>query len=150
MKIAVGCDHVALDFKKDLEAYLEVLGHTYEDLGAYSAERTDYPLWAEKVARAVAAGSCDRGLLLCGSGVGMSIAANKVHGIRAVVCSEPYSAILSRRHNNTNVLCLGARVLGIELAKMILAGWLEASFEGGRHQGRIDLITGLEKAEGRT
>lgn len=150
MSLAIGCDHVAVGFKKELEAYLAELGYEYEDLGAFSEERTDYPIWAEKVARAVAAGRHERGLLLCGSGVGMSIAANKVRGIRAVVCSEPYSAMLSRQHNDTNVLCMGARVLGIELAKMILKAWLEAGFEGGRHQKRLDLISGLEEAEGRT
>ena len=103
-----------------------------------------YPEYGRKVAEAVAAKEVDLGILICGTGVGISLAANKVKGIRAVVCSEPYSAKLSRQHNNTNVLAFGARVIGIELAKMIIEEWLDAEFMGGRHQDRIDMIMEIE------
>ena len=115
------------------------------DKGTHSESRTDYPIYAEAVARAVASGEADLGILICGSGIGISIAANKVHGIRAVVCSEPYSAKLSRQHNNTNVLAFGSRVIGAELAKMIVDEWLNAEFEGERHQTRVNMITQLEE-----
>jgi ribose 5-phosphate isomerase B len=108
-------------------------------------ERTDYPRYASAVAQAIAAGEVDGGILICGTGVGISIAANKHPGIRAVVCSEPYSAQLSRQHNNTNILAFGARVIGLELAKMIVDAWLAAEFEGGRHQGRVDAIGAIEQ-----
>jgi len=133
--------------KNEIKEHLECLSVECVDYGTHSADRTDYPLYAAQVAQAVADGTCDRGILVCGTGVGMSIAANKVHGIRAVVCSEPYSAKLSREHNNTNVLCLGARVVGPELAKMIVDAWLNAQYEGGRHQRRLDQIASLERGE---
>jgi ribose 5-phosphate isomerase B len=104
----------------------------------------DYPVFGEKVARAVASGECEKGLLFCGTGVGISIAANKVKGIRAVVCSEPYSAKLSREHNDTNILAVGARVVGIELAKMIIETWLTTPFEGGRHATRVEMLNNME------
>src|ERR1041385_1005642 len=132
-RIAIGSDHVGYPLKGEIKKYLDELGYTYQDFGTLSAERTDYPLYAKGVTSAVSSGSADLGILICGTGVGMSITANKVKGIRAVVCSEPYSAMLSRQHNNTNVLALGARVVGLELARMILKAWLEAEFEGGRH-----------------
>ena len=147
MRIAIGNDHVAYEYKQQITAYLQSLGHETTDFGAHSAERTDYPIWGKSVARAVAAGEYDRGILICGSGVGISIAANKVRGIRAVVCSEPYSALLSRQHNDTNVLALGARVVGIEVAKMITAMWLDGQFEGGRHAERIGQIANIERGE---
>lgn len=140
MKIAIGNDHVALEMKQQIMRHLEEKGHTVKDYGTYTAQRCDYPVYGEKVARVVVLGEADRGILICGTGVGISIAANKVAGIRAVVCSEPYSAALSKQHNNTNVLAFGARVIGIETAKMIVDCWLEAEFEGGRHQDRIDMI----------
>lgn len=149
MKIGIGCDHVAYDFKLELIEWLAGKGVECEDFGAPSSERTDYPIYAEKVSRAVASGRLERGILICGTGVGMSIAANKIKGIRAVVCSEPYSAMLSKQHNNTNILCFGARVIGIELAKMIVEQWLAAEYEGGRHATRVGLISKLEEAEGR-
>ncbi|WP_246048985.1 ribose 5-phosphate isomerase B [Brenneria rubrifaciens] len=117
------------------------------DKGANSSERTDYPQYGKRVADAVVSGEADRGILICGSGIGISIAANKVDGIRAVVCSEPYSAKLSREHNDTNILAFGSRVVGSELAKMIVEEWLNTVFEGGRHQNRIDLIAKIEKGE---
>ncbi|PKK40206.1 Ribose 5-phosphate isomerase B [Clostridiaceae bacterium JG1575] len=149
MKLAVGSDHAAYEFKMDLLKYLEEKGIEYEDLGSHSAERTDYPIWGEKVARKVAAGEVDAGLLFCGTGVGISISANKVRGIRAVVCSEPYSAAMARRHNNANILCMGARVVGPDLARMILDAFLHSEFEGGRHAKRVDLISAIEAREER-
>ena len=145
MTIAVGNDHVALEMKREIVRYLEEKGHRVLNVGTDSPERTDYPVWGEKAAQLVASGEADRGILICGTGVGISLAANKVKGIRAVVCSEPYSARLSRQHNDTNILAFGARVIGIELAKMIVDEWLAASFEGGRHQRRVDLIAQIER-----
>lgn len=145
MTIAVGNDHTALEMKRVIVAYLQEQGWQVIDFGTDDSHSADYPLYAERVAVAVADGVYDRGLLLCGTGVGMSLAANKVNGIRAVACSEPYSAKLSRAHNLTNILCLGARVVGVELAKMIVDAWLCADFEGGRHQTRVDMIMDIEK-----
>jgi len=144
MKIGIGNDHVAYDMKKEIKKYLEELGHEVTDFGTDSTERTDYPIYGEAVARAVVQKEVDCGILICGTGVGISISANKVKGIRAVVCSEPYSAQLSKQHNNTNILAFGARVVGIELAKMIVDAWLSAEFEGGRHQRRIEQIAEIE------
>ena len=145
MTIAVGNDHVALEMKREIVRYLEEKGHRVLNVGTDSPERTDYPVWGEKAAQLVASGEADRGILICGTGVGISLAANKVKGIRAVVCSEPYSARLSRQHNDTNILAFGARVIGIELAKMIVDEWLAASFEGGRHQRRVEMIAQIER-----
>ncbi|EAD1455027.1 ribose 5-phosphate isomerase B [Listeria monocytogenes] len=144
MKIAIGNDHVGIELKPVIVAYLQDLGHEVDDFGAFSNERTDYPEYGKKVAESVAAGKSDLGILICGSGVGISIAANKVNGIRAVVCSEPYSAKLSREHNNTNILAFGSRVVGAELAKMIVRNWLDAEFEGGRHAKRVEMIARIE------
>lgn len=144
MKIAIGSDHAAYRFKLEIEEFLTSRGIEFVDYGTDSESSTDYPIYARRVCRAVAAGEAERGLLFCGTGVGMSLVANKMHRIRAVVCSEPYSAVLSRQHNNTNVLCLGGRVVGVDLAKMIIEQWLAAEFQGGRHQTRLDMITELE------
>lgn len=144
MKLAIGSDHVGIELKPIIIEYLKELGYEVEDYGAYSDERTDYPKYGKKVAEEVAAGHFDLGILICGSGVGISIAANKVKGIRAVVCSEPYSAKLSRQHNNTNILAFGSRVVGAELAKMIVKEWLDAEFEGGRHANRVEMIGKIE------
>jgi ribose 5-phosphate isomerase B len=143
-RIAIGSDHVGYPLKEEIKKYLEELGITYQDLGTHTAERTDYPLFARDVTAAVTSQQADAGILVCGTGVGMSITANKVKGIRAVVCSEPYSAMLSRQHNNTNVLALGSRVIGPELARMIVKAWVEAEFEGGRHANRLELISQIE------
>ena len=143
MKIAIGCDHAAGALKAELTALLEEKGLQVKDFGASEAT-VQYPAVAEVLAKAVAAKECELGVLLCGTGVGMSIAANKVNGVRACCCSEPYSAKLSRIHNDSNVLCMGARVVGPELAKMILDEWLSAEFEGGRHAARVDMITAIE------
>lgn len=144
MKIAIGGDHVGLELKPTIVEYLKELGHEVTDFGPQTADRTDYPLYGKKVAQEVAAGNFDRGVLICGTGVGISITANKVRGIRAVVCSEPYSAKLSRQHNNTNILAFGSRVVGSELAKMIVKEWLDAEYEGGRHQKRVEMISEIE------
>ena len=144
-RIAFGCDHVVFILKDDIVAHLRQRGIDVVDKGAWSTERTDYPRYASAVAESVAAGEVDGGILICGTGVGISIAANKHPGIRAVVCSEPYSAQLSRQHNNTNILAFGARVIGLELAKMIVDAWLDAEFEGGRHPGRVDAIGTIEQ-----
>lgn len=141
--IALGSDHAAFEYKELVKAYLLEKGFEVEDFGTYSLDRVDYPVIGESVARAVAEGKYERGIILCGTGIGISISANKVPGIRCVVCSEPYSARLSRQHNDTNVLALGARVVGIELAKMIIDIWLETPFEGGRHQRRVDMLDKL-------
>lgn len=144
MKIGIGNDHVAVDMKNEIKTYLESKGYEIVDFGTNSEERFDYPIAGETVAKAVISNEVDLGILICGTGVGISLSANKVHGIRAVVCSEPYTAKLSREHNNTNILAFGARVIGIELAKMIVDNWLAAEFEGGRHQSRIDMIAQIE------
>lgn len=145
MKIAIGCDHVGIILKQDIVDFLKSKNIEVIDFGANSTERTDYPIYAKAVAEAVTSKQADLGILICGTGVGISIAANKHHGIRAIVCSDPYSAKLSREHNNTNVLAFGSRVIGLELAKMIVDQWLNAEFEGGRHQNRIDQIAQIEK-----
>jgi ribose 5-phosphate isomerase B len=140
MKLEIGSDHVGFEIKPVIIEYLEELGHEVTDFGPYSSERTDYPIYGKKVAEEVAAGNFDCGILICGTGVGISISANKVKSIRAVVCSEPYSARLSKEHNNTNILAFGSRVVGSELAKMIVKEWLDAKFEGGRHSKRIEML----------
>ena len=145
--IALASDHAALDMKKDIMCLLDELNLTYKDFGTYDTASCDYPVFSARAARAVASGECDRGIIICGTGVGISLAANKVKGIRCVVCSEPYSAQLSRMHNDTNMLALGARVIGSEMARMITRIWLETPFEGGRHQRRVDMIMAIENGE---
>ena len=144
MRIGIGNDHSALELKAEIIEYLKEKGHEIVDYGTNSNESCDYPLYGEKVGKAVVAKEVDRGILICGTGLGISLAANKVKGIRAVVCSEPYTAKMSREHNDCNVLALGARVVGAELAKMIVDVWLNTEFEGGRHQRRVDLIMNIE------
>lgn len=138
--IALGSDHAGLPLKREIIKYLEARHLEYKDYGTYTEESCDYPDFGEAVARAVASGECGRGLLFCGTGVGISIAANKVRGIRAVVCSEGYSAEMSRRHNDANILALGARVVGPGLAEHIVDLWLNTEFEGGRHARRVDKL----------
>ena len=146
-KVAFGCDHVGFILKDEILAHLQARGIEVIDKGAWSTERTDYPRYASAVAQAVIDGEVDGGILICGTGVGISITANKFPGIRAVVCSEPYSARLSRQHNDTNILAFGSRVVGLELAKMIVDSWLDATFEGGRHQTRVDAIAAIEQRD---
>ena len=144
MKIGIANDHTALEMKKDIIAYLESKGHEIVDYGTDSTESTDYPIWGEKVANAVASGEVEKGIAICGTGLGISLACNKVNGIRACVCSEPYTARYSRLHNNCNIICFGARVIGIEMAKIIVDEFFETEFEGGRHQRRVDMIMDIE------
>lgn len=139
-QIAIGCDHVGFELKTHITEYLQGKGYSIKDFGTHSTQRTDYPVFGKAVAEAVTSGECEKGILICGTGVGISIAANKVKGVRAVVCSEPYSALLSRQHNDTNILALGSRVVGRDLALMIVDAWLGGEFEGGRHKSRIDML----------
>ena len=147
MRIAIGNDHVAVEVKNHIKKHLEEKGFEVVNFGTDSTERCDYPIYGKKVAEAVASGECDFGVLICGTGVGISLAANKVEGIRAVVCSEPYSAKLSREHNNTNIVAFGARVIGIATAEMIVDEFFAAEFEGGRHQKRVEMISAIARGE---
>jgi ribose 5-phosphate isomerase B len=142
--VAIGSDHIGLPLKEDIKAYLNSLGIECTDCGTFTQERTDYPIYAKAVARMVSLKDAELGILICGTGVGMAIAANNVIGIRAVSCSEPYSAALSRQHNDTNVLTFGARVVGQGLVHMIIDAWLNASFEGGRFIPRLEQIRQME------
>lgn len=148
MKIGIGNDHSALDLKKVVVEHLQSEGYEVVDYGTYTKESCNYPEFGEKVARAIVAGEVDLGVLICGTGVGISLAANKVKGIRAAVCSEPYTAQMVRRHNNAQIIAFGARVVGDEMAKMIVDSFLNAEFEGGgRHQKRVDMIMDIERRE---
>lgn len=147
MKIGIGNDHSAVEMKNEIQAYLEEKGYEVINYGTNTTKSCNYPEYGEVVGNAVASGEVDQGIVICGTGVGISLAANKVHGIRAVVCSEPYSAKLSKQHNNTNILAFGARVVGVELAKMIVDEWLDAEFLGERHQTRVDMIMDIEKRQ---
>ncbi len=140
MRLVVASDHAGVELRHEMAEEARLLGHEVDDLGPAPGEAIDYPVNGAKVGRMVAAGEYDLGMLVCGTGVGISIAANKVPGIRAVVCSEPFTAEMARRHNNANVLALGARVVGPGLARMIVRAWLTAEFEGGRHARRVALI----------
>lgn len=147
MKIAIGNDHVAVDLKNHISRYLTDKGYEIVNFGTDSTERADYPVYGKRVAEAVASGDCELGILICGTGIGISLAANKVRGIRAAVCSEPYSARLTRQHNNANIIAFGARVVGQSVGEMIVDEFLNAEFEGGRHQGRVDMISAIERGE---
>ena len=142
--LAIGCDHGGFELKNHIIAYLKEQGMEIKDFGTYDENSVDYPDIAKKVCESITSGECERGILVCGTGIGMSIAANKVKGIRAAMCTDVYSAKMTKQHNNTNVLCLGGRVTGRELAFMICDTWLSEEFLGGRHQNRIDKITALE------
>ena len=142
--IAIASDHVGLELKQDILKYLDELGYRYKDFGTHENKRCNYPEYSLLASNAVSTGEYTCGLLFCGTGIGISIAANKVKNIRCVVCSEPYSALLSRQHNDTNMLAIGARVVGLDLAKMIVKTWLEGEYEGGRHDVRIKQITHIE------
>ncbi len=145
MKIYLGADHAGYALKDMIASLLGRLGFEVEDLGTNGPESVDYPVYALNVARAVAADEGSRGILVCGTGMGMCISANKIRGIRAVIGYEPFSARMSRRHNDSNVLCVGARFTGSDLALRIVEEWLNEKFEGGRHKRRIDLIEDLSK-----
>lgn len=138
--IALGCDHVGLLLKEPIKKYLNESGYEVLDIGTNTQTSVDYPVFAVEVCNLIKSGKCETAILFCGTGVGMSIAANKMKDIRAVVCSEPYSAKMAIEHNDANVLCLGSRVIGVELAKTIVDTWLAAEFEGGRHARRVDMF----------
>lgn len=145
MKIAIGNDHAAVELKKEIMAYVQELGHEAVNYGTDSHDSCNYPEYGEKVARAVVKGEADCGILICGTGVGISIAANKVNGIRAAVCSDVTTARLVKEHNDANILAFGARIVGTELAKDIVKSYLGAEFLGGRHKKRIAMISEIEK-----
>ena len=140
MKVAFACDHAGFALKEAVIAHLKEMGHEVVDFGCYTPERVDYPAQGEKAARAVASGECALGVLICGTGLGISLAANRVHGIRAAVCSESYSAELTRRHNDANMIAFGARVVGEGTACAILDAFFGAKFEGGRHAQRVAML----------
>ena len=144
-KVYIGNDHAAVAMKNELVEYIKGLGYEVVNVGTDTEERVDYPVYAVKVAKAVVQDKGSLGVLICGTGIGMSLAANKIHGIRAAAVSEVYSAKLTRMHNDSNIVCIGARVIGPETAKMIVETFLATEYEGGRHQKRIDMISELEK-----
>jgi len=142
--IALASDHAGFPLKQVIQGYLDELGIAWKDFGTYSEERSDYPEFGYKAAMAVKNGECEKGIVICGTGFGISLSANKVKGIRCVLCSEPYTALLSRQHNDSNMLAMGGRVVGSDLAKMIVKIWLEGEFEGGRHANRVEMVTAIE------
>ncbi len=143
--IAIACDHGAFALKEELKKHLEKKGLEYKDFGTYSLDSCDYPDYAAPAAQAVASGECDRGIVLCTTGIGVSITANKVKGIRCALLSDVMSARLTRQHNDTNMMAIGAGVVGTMLALEIIDTWLGTEFEGGRHQRRVDKMMALEK-----
>lgn len=145
--IAIGSDHGGYQLKQEIMKYLAEQGLEYKDYGTYTEDSCDYPVYGAAVARAVAAGECERGIIICGTGIGISISANKVKGIRAALCGDCYSAEYTRRHNDANVLALGARTLGSGLALKIVETFLNTEFEGGRHARRVALIEKIENGE---
>jgi ribose 5-phosphate isomerase B len=144
MKIAIGSDHGGFVLKSEILKHIQSKGYDVKDFGSYSVESVDYPDVAHEVSEAVAKGDYERGILICGTGIGISIAANKIPGIRAALCGDCFSAKASREHNNANILAMGERVIGVELAKMITDIWLATEFEGGRHSRRVDKIGDIE------
>lgn len=140
LRIAIGSDHGGYEYKEQIVSHLKEKGYECVDVGTYSTVSCDYPVIARTVTTKITTGEADRGILICGTGIGMSIVANKVKGIRAALCGDTFSARASRAHNNSNVLCLGERVIGINLAMDIVDIWLESKFEGGRHQRRVDMM----------
>ena len=147
MRIGIGNDHAAVDMKNEIMAYLESKGYEMVNFGTDSKERFNYPVAGYKVGKAVASGEVDCGICICGTGIGISLAANKVKGVRAATVSESYSARLTKNHNNANIICFGSRVVGVEVAKDIVDAWLNAEYEGGRHQRRIDMLTEIEETQ---
>ena len=147
MKLVIGNDHAAVEMKNEIKAHLEQRGIEVVDIGTNSTASFNYPVSGYKAAKLVASGAVDGGVLICGTGVGISLAANKVDGIRACVCSEPTTARLSKQHNNTNMICFGARIVGAELAKDIVDAWLDAEFQGGRHATRVGMIMEIEQTQ---
>lgn len=144
MKIGLGCDHAGYELMVHIKEYLEQKGIEYVDFGTNSSESVDYPEFGEKVAEAVKKGECDRGIVCCGTGIGISISANKVPGIRCALCGDCYSARMAREHNDANMLAIGARVTGKDLALEILDTWLKSEFQGGKHERRVNKIKDIE------
>ena len=144
MKISMGCDHGGFDLKEDIKVFLTEQGHEVEDFGCYGKESCDYPEFAEAAARAVAEGKCERGIVICTTGIGISISANKVKGVRCALCADPWSAEMTRRHNDSNMLAMGAGIVGPLLARQIVTAFLGHDFEGGRHQRRVDKMMDIE------
>ena len=142
--IAIGCDHGGFALKQEVMRHLDELGLAYKDFGTYSEESCDYPVYGEAVARAVAAGECERGILICGTGIGISISANKVKGIRAALCGDCYSAEMTRRHNDANMLAIGAGFTGKNLAERMVEVFLSTDFEGGRHARRVEKLNAIQ------
>lgn len=147
MKLVIGNDHAAVELKNEIKAHLEQRGIEVIDVGTNSTAGFNYPVSGYRAAKLVASGAADGGVLICGTGVGISLAANKVDGIRACVCSETTTARLSKQHNNANMICFGARIVGAELARDIVDAWLDAEFQGGRHAMRIGMITEIEQTQ---
>ena len=145
MKISMGCDHGGYLLKEHVKKYLTGKGHEVVDCGCHSLDSCDYPEFGAAAARAVASGECERGIVICTSGIGISISANKIRGIRCALCSEPLSAEMTRRHNNANMLAMGAGMIGPNMAERLVDVFLTTEFEGGRHQRRVDGIAALEK-----
>ena len=146
-KIALGCDHAGFEMKDAVIAHLNERGWDVIDVGTNSADSCDYPLFAHEVCKNIQNGNAELGILICGTGIGMSLVANKHRGIRAAACSDTFSARLTRVHNNANVLCFGTRVVGIGLALDLVDNFLDAEFEGGKHERRVNMITAYEEAE---
>jgi len=147
MKIAIGNDHGGVELKRHLVQYLEGKGFEVANFGSDVTESTDYPIYAERVSKAVVSGECDKGILICGTGIGISISANKIHGVRCALCSEPVSAQLARQHNDANIVAMGARTIGPVMAEGIVDVFLNTEFQGGRHQRRVDKIMMLDRGE---
>ena len=143
MKLGIGCDHAALDLKLEMIEYLERLGHQVVDYGTHTKDSCNYPDYGIAVGKAVVAKEIEAGVLICGTGVGISIAANKIKGVRAAVCSDPVTARLTKEHNNANIIAFGARIVGNETAKAILDAWLQAKYAGGRHQNRVEMLDAM-------
>ena len=144
MKISMASDHGGFHLKEDVKAWLTEQGHEILDCGCYNTDSCDYPDFGEAAARAVAEGKCEKGIVICTTGIGISISANKVKGVRCALCSEPWSAEMTRRHNDSNVLAMGAGVVGPNMARQIVTAFLTNDFEGGRHQRRVDKMMAIE------
>ena len=142
--IAIGSDHAGYAMKHEIIKWLDAHGYEWKDYGTYSTDSCDYPIYGEAVARAIASGECDKGILICGTGIGISLAANKVPGIRAAVCSDAFSAEMCRRHNNAQIIAMGARTIGMGIAEQLVEIFLTTEFEGGRHARRVDLIDSIK------
>ena len=145
MKIALGCDHGGYAMKEDIKKQLEGLGHEVKDCGTYSTESCHYPEFAAAAARSVASGECEKGIVICTTGIGVSIVANKIRGIRCALCGDVLTAEMTRRHNNSNMLAMGAGIIGKNLALKIVSVWLNTEYEGGRHDRRLEMIAELEQ-----